>query len=559
MRQAVVIIHGIGEQKPMSTLRGFVDSLVKHEAVEKIKNGEIEAYKKNYWSKPDKMSESFELRKLVLEGKRERPTTDFFEYYWAFNMQGTSMGHIIPWFKTLLFKWPWKVPGRLFFVWLLSWILTLGIATGFLLFFSSTEESPFGDGIKGKIISFTGTAILIWLQRTLIGSIGDAARYLTPDPANISERHNIRKNGIELLRKLHEPDENGKQKYGRIILVGHSLGTVIAYDMITHLWPQYNTIYEAWEIDKKESMEEIKMAADNLKKAIKEKKDETEINNLETILEEKQLALGKVIYKTGENFKKELVEDVKTAADNLKKAIKEQKDETEINNLKTILEEKQLTLGTATYESGKFVKTEFMEEVKTAADNLENGIKENKTESEIINLKTIFQEKQKALGNAMREAGNPWLVTDFITMGSPLAHGAFLLSSNEQDFDDRKEDRELLACPPVLEEKTNGYYYFNLDERRYYLHHAAAFAPTVWTNIYFPGDIIGGPVSGVFGHGVKDIKVFYKGFFNKLICHFSPLTHIAYWRDKADLNKMEKYKTREAIKQLFDAVDLNRD
>ena len=81
MRQAVVIIHGMGEQKPMSTLRGFVDTLVKHEANEQIKSGEIETYEKNYWSKPDKMSESFELRRLVLAGKNKRPTTDFFEYY----------------------------------------------------------------------------------------------------------------------------------------------------------------------------------------------------------------------------------------------------------------------------------------------------------------------------------------------------------------------------------------------------------------------------------------------------------------------------------------------
>ncbi len=451
MRQAVVIIHGMGEQKPMSTLRGFVDSLTKHEANEKIKNGEIKAYEKNYWSKPDKMSESFELRRLVLAGKGKRPTTDFFEYYWAFNMRGTSMGHIIPWFKTLLFKWPWNVPSRLFLVWLLSWILTIGIAAGFFLFFSNNEGNPFGTDLKGKVISFAFTTILIGLQKTLIGSIGDAARYLTPDPANISERHTIRKNGIDLLRKLHEPDENGEQKYDRIIIVGHSLGSVIAYDMITHLWPQYNTIYN----------------------------------------------------------------------------------------------------------SGKIVEKEYMEDVKEAAENLGKAVKENKGIEELNKLKIIFQEKQKALGKAMREAGNPWLVTDFVTMGSPLAHGAFLLSRDKEDFDDRKGDRELLTCPPVLDD--NGkYYYFNLNERRYYLHHAAAFAPTVWTNIYFPGDFIGGPLSDSMGIGVKDVKVFYSGFFNKIICHFSPLTHVAYWRDKADLDKMDKYKTREAIKQLFDAVGLNR-
>src|SRR3546814_2213175 len=44
-------------------------------------------------------------------------------------------------------------------------------------------------------------------------------------------------------------------------------------------------------------------------------------------------------------------------------------------------------------------------------------------------------------------------------------------------------------------------------------HHGAAFAPTVWTNVYFPnlflvfGDIISGPVSGLFGPGVLDVEV----------------------------------------------------
>ena len=28
MRQAVIVIHGIGEQRPMSTLRGFVDAVI---------------------------------------------------------------------------------------------------------------------------------------------------------------------------------------------------------------------------------------------------------------------------------------------------------------------------------------------------------------------------------------------------------------------------------------------------------------------------------------------------------------------------------------------------
>lgn len=59
MKQAVLIIHGIGEQKPMDTLRGFVDAIIADP-----KPGEGP----KFWSKPDKLSELFELRKLTTRG-----------------------------------------------------------------------------------------------------------------------------------------------------------------------------------------------------------------------------------------------------------------------------------------------------------------------------------------------------------------------------------------------------------------------------------------------------------------------------------------------------------
>ena len=54
----------------------------------------------------------------------------------------------------------------------------------------------------------------------------DAARYFDPSPENIDERMHIRKEGIELLCNLHNTGG-----YNRIIIVGHSLGGVIVYDL----------------------------------------------------------------------------------------------------------------------------------------------------------------------------------------------------------------------------------------------------------------------------------------------------------------------------------------
>ena len=66
-RQAVVLIHGIGEQRPMATLRAFVDALVERPAAtkavsesshtERSANLGVGTLKDRiYYSKPDRLS-----------------------------------------------------------------------------------------------------------------------------------------------------------------------------------------------------------------------------------------------------------------------------------------------------------------------------------------------------------------------------------------------------------------------------------------------------------------------------------------------------------------------
>ena len=92
-RQAVVIIHGIGEQRPMDTLRSFVETILREED---------EQGERSYYSKPDTISDSYELRRIKLKklkGINEDWTyqTDFFEYYWAHHMSGTEWRHVFNW------------------------------------------------------------------------------------------------------------------------------------------------------------------------------------------------------------------------------------------------------------------------------------------------------------------------------------------------------------------------------------------------------------------------------------------------------------------------------
>lgn len=225
MKQAVLLIHGIGEQKPMDTLRSFVGALL----------GQGKGGKDAYWSKPDPMSELFELRRLQAVG---RPTTHFYEYYWAYNVEGTKIFAVVRWLIGLIFRSGRNVPASTKALWWLSRTLVavvvisalLGIPTQLRAWF--TTQTAFG----AVWLAVVGGAAM--LQVVVMSYLGDAARYLSPRPANIRLRHAIRSEGMKLLRTLHERGE-----YDRIIVVGHSLGSVIGYDLITHLWQEYNEKY----------------------------------------------------------------------------------------------------------------------------------------------------------------------------------------------------------------------------------------------------------------------------------------------------------------------------
>ena len=72
-RQAVLLIHGIGEEKPMDTLRRFVDTVwTRDTAVHHEFAGS------DVWSKPDTVSESYELRRLTTPKNKAEIRTDFF-------------------------------------------------------------------------------------------------------------------------------------------------------------------------------------------------------------------------------------------------------------------------------------------------------------------------------------------------------------------------------------------------------------------------------------------------------------------------------------------------
>ncbi|MCF5041428.1 hypothetical protein GIW79_13265 [Pseudomonas sp. PA-7-1E] len=424
MKQAVVVIHGIGEQRPMDTLRGFVEAMIPTDTPDGTPL---------YWSKPDRLSRNFDLRVLKASG---RTSTDFYEYYWAHKMQGTKFGHLLGWLWDI-FKRPRRdIPEAIVPIWRSTrWtvlVLLLLVASGTLA--TAWGQLPPSDN-PFALIPLLLAAMGLALRYSALAYLGDAARYLSPNPQNVMVREQIRADGVDLLRALHNQGD-----YERIIVVGHSLGSVIAYDIVGYLWHEYH---------------------------------------------------DKLTQLTPSN--RELA---------------------------------------ARYANREPLQPVVKEALPAAGALLDGSL------SSLLN----FRQQQTEAFAEQRGLGNPWRITDLVTVGSPMAHASLLLGRSVSDFKQRMERREAPACPPT--EDTQGYGHnarqpLMLGQKPFtphYLHHAAAFAVTRWTNLYFPapfglfGDIVSGPVKPVMGGGVLDLPVTVgngKGWLAK-----SWLSHTHYWSER---------------------------
>ena len=439
--QAVLLIHGIGEQRPMDTLRGFVDAVWKTDTT--LHNQNNPHNRDSVWSKPDTVSDSFELRRLTTPKNRNGIETDFFEFYWAHLMEGTTYGHVVAWVKKLLFRNPLTVPPQLRLAWAVL-VVVLVVAAGLAIYALANVGDQ--DRLMSPLVSFVVSVLLLPVAGLVIkGFIGDAARYLHVAPANIQCRHAIRQAGVGLLKELH------KRGYDRIIVVGHSLGSVIGYDILTHAWPLYNA------------------------------RDPVDAHG-------------------------------------------------------------------DTIASAPITALEVLEELAATIDDGESPA-------------ASVHDAQQDYFRELEANGNGWRVSDFVTMGSPLTHSAILLARDATDLAEKITNRELPSCLPDLETVQRDH----VDVRRFSYdasgshrkpNHSAVFAPTRWTNLYFPcrfivrGDVIGGPIAGILGRSVKDVKVSTSqqgGFF----------LHTLYWTPESEGTSPHIAALRAALDLAADSGLLN--
>ncbi|HEX8528181.1 hypothetical protein [Allosphingosinicella sp.] len=438
-RTAVLVIHGMGEQLPMKTLTGFVD------AAWTCDDELVPAGKKQLFSKPDRMTGGFELRRLTTRTSPELGRrVDFFEFYWAHLMSGNTVSSVVSWLASLLVRRPSSVPRRLVKLWLLGLGFFLVALALFLLNLVPEDWRP-GD-IDPRIWAAAAAAVAIGgfvLAQFVAPIAGDAARYLTPKPPNIGARQAIREAGVDLLRQLHECDQ-----YDRIIVASHSLGTVVGYDILTHGWAR---------------------------------------------IDENDLAGA---HPPG-GLAARALERVEAAAIALRKA-------------------KNNGIGAA---------------------------------------RIAYRDAQRAYSRALAEpegGGRPaWLVSDFVTMGSPLSKADVLLAYVPRLWRALKERREAPSSPPWMEKQKQGPDSFSYPWNGARIpDHASMFAPTVWTNVFYDnpglaaGDLIAGPVAPVLGRGIVDVRV---------KSGWPSFRHTSYWKNPSETP------ARPSIRALRKALNLRGD
>ena len=238
LKTAVVVVHGMGEQRPMETLWGLVEALWIQDPDHCTDEFEV-------YSKPDRIADSYELRRITTRYSLKSPKkrADFFELYWAHRMQGNTVAAVFQAAKALLWRSPDNVPQRLMGVWVVGWIvLALAVVLSMALPLGLEKLlGLFGYELRDGVWATAAVALFALfnlgfggLLKNWVGPVaGDAARYLSPHPDNIAAREAIRKQAVQLIEALHRTNA-----YDRIVVVGHSLGTVVAYDALSFAFGQ---------------------------------------------------------------------------------------------------------------------------------------------------------------------------------------------------------------------------------------------------------------------------------------------------------------------------------
>lgn len=421
VKTAVVVVHGMGSQKPRDTVNGFI-----HTALENFKRGG-----RIYYSRSDKVTGSYEARRLLAiqreaKGEIVQSQTEFFEYHWSYMMTGNKFRDLVPTSLRLLLRSPLRLPWQLWIPWLallsltvvLAWKITDLVLHGALKKFGVNDiiQAFFPDARVTVVVALAVSALIGWLTSSFV----DVVRYLDTSPRSYAVRRAIRKGMVDLLTNLHA---NGE--YARVVIVAHSLGGYIAYDGLTTFW------------------------------------DETE---------------------------------------------RYQDQPVEFTNLADLESAAQKVVDANRRDRARPPDT--MRDAKDYGPKDPNVI--------------AFRNAQYELWKQLRQNNVNWLVTDLITLGTPMYLANMLLTRCDKQFDELRKRSELPQCPPrsdseTVEGKTPRRLMYGRRRAggptKRCLVTGSPFAVVRWSNYWFApilgifGDPFGGNLARLFGPGIDNRPV----------------------------------------------------
>jgi hypothetical protein len=525
-KQAVVIIHGMGEQVPLETIGDFVDTVYTRDPA--FAGAKVQAGGNLTSMVPDPVTGSAELRRITTHPRNGSKRSDFYELYYADIMDDNPLDVVTAWIAALLLRSPFRLPRRIQvrILWVGLWLLALivGLSTLIVMIPKTADYLPFVDEVGDQITKWRplagivllsgGVGILVfrlitaealrkvqlgmplvlialglamslvpcqmvrdarvwasiitlgvgWLFSTFVGPyFGDVVRFVRATPRTVERRRLVRERGLALLDALHDKKSaDGKTpEYDRIVIVGHSLGTMVAYDLMLHYW-------------------------------------------------------------------------VKSGPDHHQ------------------LHQVSLELATALRQVDKFVNATWTPEA-----GLAGAIPPSQFDHD------AYRAAQSAVFEALRASRLNWRISDLITLGSPPIHSEFLVVDTEDELAASFTQRRFASSPPrpdpVKGAPATMLYMDDGTGQGPFAHFAAPFAAVRWTNIHddcwFPalGDVISGPVRPTFGPAIWDHNVSIRrpGW---LPVADRTFTHTRYWswHKSYDANQPPEH-----IALLRDALDLD--
>ena len=238
VRTAVVIVHGMGEKRPMETLDDFARTALRPRT-----DGETTW---DYHSLPAEITDTYEARRFA------SAHAEIYEYHWSFLMTTNKFAGAMPMALRLFLRRPGNVPDALLGVWRFVWIVLLAILllipALFVAGYALNTDVPVW--IIGLITS--AVVLVFWFglyrmaAKALVNktttSLVDVARYLDPSPYSYAARRAIRGGLVDLLQALHDG------RCSRIVVVGHGVGTYISYDALTVFWAETRRQGNPWRI-----------------------------------------------------------------------------------------------------------------------------------------------------------------------------------------------------------------------------------------------------------------------------------------------------------------------